>query len=35
MMILLDTHICLGFISRTTRLGITVRDVIRNPNNEV
>jgi PIN domain nuclease of toxin-antitoxin system len=35
MKILLDTHIFLWFISGDTQLSIDVRNVIRDPNNEV
>jgi PIN domain nuclease of toxin-antitoxin system len=35
MRILLDTHIFLWFISGDTQLSTVVRDVIRDPNNEV
>jgi PIN domain nuclease of toxin-antitoxin system len=35
MKILLDTHIFLWFISGDTQLSTGVRDVIRDPNNEV
>ena len=35
MKILLDTHIFLWFISGDSRLSTDVRDVIRNPDNEI
>lgn len=35
MRILLDTHIFLWFINGSNRLSANVRDVIREPNNEI
>lgn len=35
MKLLLDTHVFLGFISGDTRLPITMRNAIRNTNNDV